>query len=106
MSADQSASLVGRRLPDSVLGESGEGWGTWEDDRRPGDYMKVETGRGAVYWYVADPVGEIGTITKAHHVVIEHEDGTISVQPSIVSPVVEGGVPWHGYLNRGVWTGC
>lgn len=36
------------------------------------------------------------------HEVIEHEDGTITVSPSIL---ITGhhGKQWHGYLERGVW---
>lgn len=32
------------------------------------------------------------------HTVTEHEDGTITVSPSILMPGF-----WHGYLERGVW---
>jgi hypothetical protein len=36
------------------------------------------------------------------HTIVEHEDGTITVSPSIL---VTGshGKQWHGYLERGVW---
>ncbi len=44
----------------------------------------------------------------SNHEVEEHEDGTITVSPSIL--IVEprdgtdiGPVRWHGYLERGVW---
>lgn len=38
----------------------------------------------------------------ARHDVVEHEDGTISVTPSIL--VNRGHLDsWHGYLTRGVW---
>lgn len=36
------------------------------------------------------------------HTVVEHEDSTITVSPSIL---ITGhyGRQWHGYLERGVW---
>lgn len=46
------------------------------------------------------PNGHIGGL--ANHEVIEHEDGTISVSPSIL--VSDGsGELYHGFLKRGVW---
>ncbi len=41
-----------------------------------------------------------------NHQVTEHEDGTITVSPSIlISDFDKSGNPvtWHGYLERGVW---
>jgi hypothetical protein len=38
------------------------------------------------------------------HEVTEHEDGTISVSPSIL--INDGRSEWHGYLRRGVWETC
>jgi hypothetical protein len=36
------------------------------------------------------------------HTVIEHDDKSISVEPSIL--VTEwNGLRWHGYLRNGVW---
>lgn len=43
------------------------------------------------------------------HAVTEHEDGTVTVSPSIL---LHGGQPanpewdWHGFLERGVWRSC
>jgi hypothetical protein len=35
----------------------------------------------------------------------EHEDGTITVTPSIQQHEIEGHAEaWHGFLQRGVWT--
>ncbi len=47
----------------------------------------------------------------AEHDVTEHEDGTITVSPSILiidprGPNDIGPVEWHGYLERGVWREC
>ena len=47
-------------------------------------------------WYIRDPRGVIGALRT--HTVTEHDDGTITVSPSILDP--DG---WHGYLERGVW---
>lgn len=40
------------------------------------------------------------------HEIVEHEDGTISVSPSILvrGRTVDGQNSWHGYLIRGVWS--
>lgn len=73
--------------------------------RQPGDYCKVlpysednEDGIGSkVTWYVCDPNGQVGRLVD--HIITEHEDGTITVSPSILD--APGG--WHGYLERGVW---
>ncbi len=56
-------------------------------------------------WQVRPPKCHAGGIPN--HEVIEHEDGTISVSPSILLySSDENGievVTWHGYLERGVW---
>jgi hypothetical protein len=36
--------------------------------------------------------------------IIEHEDGTISVTPSILVTNHLGS--WHGYLTQGIWKEC
>lgn len=38
------------------------------------------------------------------HTIEEHEDGTITVSPSILSKFGDGTISWHGWLRRGVWT--
>lgn len=66
------------------------------NEQRPGDYLWDEnTGR----WWVRDPDGNPGTLGAAH-TVTEHEDGTITVEPSIWD--YPNG--WHGWLRRGEWT--
>ena len=38
------------------------------------------------------------------HDVVEHEDGTITVSPSIqVTRRIDEPELWHGYLERGIW---
>jgi hypothetical protein len=111
------ANLPGRRLPDAEHGTPGPGWDAWTE-RQPGDYMRVDFGE-RVGWYVCDPDGKVGLIglprrelaiiadlliTVEHPPIVEpwsiteHDDGTISVLPSIMDP--DG---WHGWLERGVW---
>ena len=47
-------------------------------------------------WWCRPPKGGAGMLSD--HEVVEHEDGTITVSPSILMPGV-----WHGYLEHGVW---
>ena len=62
----------------------------------PGDYGRHPADG---HWYCRTPNGHLGNLSR--HDVVEHEDGTITVSPSIlVSEEVE---VWHGYLERGVW---
>lgn len=77
--------MQGRRLPD--------GWHT--TDSEPGDYWRTPDG----HWEIRDPLGNAGRIGT--HTVEEHDDGTITVTPSILDPD-EGG--YHGFLQHGVWT--
>lgn len=75
----------------------------WSDERllEPGEYAKhPDDGT----WYGCTPDDRLAWL-KAHSVT-EHDDGTISVSPSIL---VSGGGQrgsWHGYLERGVWREC
>lgn len=80
--------MQGRRLPD---GEQEPEW------YEPGGYAK-DTPTG--WWYICTPNGLLGTLRQ--HTVVEHDDGTITVSPSIL---VRGaaGKQYHGWLERGVW---
>lgn len=52
-----------------------------------------------VMWMTRHPgAGHHGRLHD-DHVVTEHEDGTITVEPSILCRTCG----WHGYLERGVW---
>lgn len=55
-----------------------------------GDYGRHPNGT----WYARPPGSHAGNLSS--HEVVEHEDGTITVSPSIL-------MAWHGYLERGVW---
>lgn len=66
----------------------------------PGEYAFMG-GR----WFAATPNGKLGDLSN--HDVVEHEDGTITVSPSILVTGYDDEknetVVWHGYLERGVW---
>ena len=67
-----------------------------------GDYGKdPESG----WWCVRPPGSHLGSLRD--HSVEEHEDGTITVTPSILqtAPDGEGGGRelFHGWLQRGIW---
>lgn len=54
-------------------------------------------------WLANTPNDHLGDLRN--HDVTEHEDGTITVRPSI--RVSDGdGELWHGWLERGVWREC
>lgn len=52
-------------------------------------------------WYACVPNGHMGNL--ANHEVTEHEDGTITVSPSILVTRHTGEFLWHGYLEHGIW---
>ncbi len=63
-----------------------------------GDYGKDHMGT----WFVRPPGQHAGGIPE--HDVEEHDDGTITVTPSIVQCDYDGRELWHGWLRAGVWT--
>jgi hypothetical protein len=50
-------------------------------------------------WYARPPGNHMGNLSG--HSVTEHDDGTITVSPSIL--IDDGRSVWHGYLERGAW---
>ena len=76
--------MNGRRMPD----------GTKPSETQPGDYWKNDFG-----WWVNCPTG---FVARLQHEVEEHEDGTITVSPSILLDHPPDKA-WHGFLERGVW---
>lgn len=98
--------MQGTRLPD-VRRDRPEGWEAWEREGQvvaaPGSYMKVlhEEPSEKWCWYMRAPNGDVATLWPHIHNITEHEDGTVSVSPSIVFP--HGG-RYHGFLQRGVWS--
>ncbi len=87
----------GRRLPDAddILPNISD------DESYVGGYWR---GRGGV-WYCGAPGNHCGVGNLARHDVTEHDDGTITVSPSILVSTGHGN-SWHGYLERGVWREC
>jgi hypothetical protein len=97
--------VKGRRLADGYHYKDSEPGDYWRQiqwigsDPRPPDTLAPDAVRGKDYeWCIRDPQGDVGQLGK--HEVTEHEDGTITVSPSILNPG-QGG--WHGFLERGVW---
>ena len=80
--------MTGERIPDGKAGDQHR----W----KPGDYGRIDG-----HWWIRPPRGSMGNIDN--HEVSEHEDGTITVSPSILLESMDGSVIWHGYLERGVW---
>ena len=67
----------------------------------PGDYFYWER---INRWLVKAPNGHEGTISPNVHVVEEHDDGTITLTPSLVLNAADGRELYHGFLRRGEWT--
>lgn len=118
--------MIGTRLPDGF--EPTTEWyqklGVTELPR--GAYFRDSIGQ----WCVITPNGRLGSVAK--HTVVEHEDHSITVSPSILVYTIparvyepeerarlvdaagetyvrewEAGKPeFHGYLERGVWRTC
>lgn len=61
----------------------------------PGQYGKDVNGD----WFGTPEAGFHANLSA--HEVTEHEDGTITVSPSILVTSHEG--QWHGYLRKGEW---
>jgi hypothetical protein len=81
---------------------------TWGDlFKTPCGYMKDSDGT----WQCHAPCEGGGTLGNlSAHKVVEHEDGTITVSPSILIRSGDGQGGWiesfHGYLEHGVWRAC
>ena len=68
-----------------------------EPNLEPGDYASSIHG----LWCVRAPNGDQGSLRPSVHTIVENEDGTITVSPSIQ---FETGQRYHGYLKAGVWS--
>lgn len=69
-----------------------------------GDFGK-ETHDSGWYWYCRVPSTNLtnsGICDLSKHEVTEHEDGTITVSPSILTWDGNGN-QWHGFLERGIY---
>ena len=75
-----------------------------------GDLLLKETEYGINpkdgQWYARPPGCQTGGLKR--HTVTEHEDGTITVKPSILVEYATktSNVSWHGYLENGSWREC
>lgn len=78
-----------------------------EDGTRPYDLHPEDYARYKGRWWVCDPAGVYYAL-DARWSVDEHDDGTITVSPSLNHEPVHGAhgvsVPWHGWLRAGVWS--
>jgi len=60
-----------------------------------GDYGNIDG-----VWYAKPPNFDyLGNLRG--HTVVEHDDGTITVSPSIL--ISNGEFEWHGFLKQGIW---
>lgn len=62
---------------------------------QPGEYGQWVDG-----WYAIPPGTQL-LANLGRHSVTQHNDATITVNPSIL--VSDGRTKWHGFLERGVW---
>lgn len=69
---------------------------------KPGEYGNWQGNRDG--WYACTPNGH-GCWLRSHQVT-EHEDGTITVSPSILVSDNHNPNLWHVYLEAGVWREC
>ncbi len=65
---------------------------------QPGEYGRDSAGN----CYGVPPETEL-LANLSNHKITEHDDGTITVEPSILVSLKHRGLEWHGYLERGIW---
>jgi Family of unknown function (DUF6527) len=81
-----------------------EGTKPWELE--PGDYcVRVDAETNERVAWVVTPNGN-GPARLDGWDLTEHEDGTITVSPSILAHESGNQPYWHGFLERGVWRSC
>lgn len=98
-----------------VYSDMPHGW--FNGPLKPGEYVKVQPTamqdgtpladwlkNHYPTWLACTPNGHVGNVSE--HAITEHEDGTITVSPSILIRDGEGKELWHGWLERGVWRSC
>jgi hypothetical protein len=88
--------MIGQRLPD---GEPSP----WPPPIGAYWRMQKRVDSNELVFYAMTPNGLYANL--AGHNVIEHDDGTITVTPSILCRQPSVG-EWHGFLERGVWRSC
>lgn len=99
---------TGARVAVSTFGEWSEGSGVQarrtEKTARIFDPAEIRYGKDKYgYWWISFP--DIGVGGLRNHKIEEHEDGTITVSPSIRISGHKDGKPMerHGFLVRGRW---
>ena len=68
---------------------------------QPGDYGRHPHDQ---QWMARTPNGHLCNLSR--HEVVEHDDWTITVSPSIAVSRSHDEVVWHGFLEHGVWREC
>ena len=86
--------VKGERVPDM------ERDGGSYDVLKPGQYGRLKDTTPQM-WLCCTPNGLTGNLSG--HKVIEHEDATITVTPSILVGGPGDGTQYHGWLERGEW---
>lgn len=88
-----SDTMQGSRLPDGEIAHY---------PFQAGTYGRAPVSSGGWTWYACTPNGHLANLGA--HELVEHEDGTITVSPSIlIHGGRDGAEAWHGWLERGVW---
>lgn len=90
---DMTKETQGKRIAD----------GEWPE--HAGEYSKFVEKSDKISWIMIPPgMNRPGRLSV--HTVVEHEDGTITVSPSILFTEDSQGPGWHGYLEKGIWREC
>jgi uncharacterized protein DUF6527 len=77
--------------------------GTQPWELEPGDYcVRVDAESGVRIAWVVTPNGN-GPARLEGWDLTEHDDGTITVSPSILAHPSGNQPGWHGFLERGIW---
>jgi hypothetical protein len=95
---------MGTDMPGTRVLPDADGWLDPAEINRPGCYGRATNprviGRRTGWWEVTTPDGHLCSLNTDVHTVVEHEDGTVTVTPSLdMSQRHPGG--WHGWLTRG-----
>ena len=72
-----------------------QGRRVYADDGGNMPLLAGEYGQLGDYWWVCPPRGGTSAVPQSR--VLEHEDGTITVEGDLQRP------SWHGRLEHGVW---
>ena len=99
MYARKGEGMKGNRRED--IYQDSEGWCKQQENLALGDYYKLVYQDGHITWFANTPTGWLGGLDN--HEVVENEDGTITVSPSILVAAA-GEKSWHGYLRQGEWS--